>query len=67
MHYNTFVAQMYFTMYQHTNVIFCIQCVMNFWSSFSLLGWPNVPKVELEISTPLQIKVLNEISALLKL
>ena len=31
------------------------------------LGWPNVPKVELEISTPLQIQVLNEISAWLKL
>ena len=31
------------------------------------LGWPNVPKVELEFSTPLQIEVLNEISAWLKL
>ena len=31
------------------------------------VGWPNVPKVELEISTPLQIEVLNEISAWLKL
>ena len=31
-----------------------------------LLGWPNVPKVELEISTPLQIEVLNEISTWLK-
>ena len=32
-----------------------------------IVGWPNVPKVELEISTPLQIEVLNEMSAWLKL
>ena len=43
---------------------FCSLCILK---KSHGIGWPNVPKVELEISTPLQIKVLNEISAWLKL
>ena len=42
-------------------------CTLCTFSIYSILGWANVPKVELEISTPLQIEVLDEISAWLKL